>query len=208
MSGNIWSRPNSKAYRDRFNETFGWKCKRCGTSNDPKAEACYDCKNPKSKNYEFCVHCGAGIGEHRREGEGTCPECDPTIPQGFYDNKFALMRARAEAEDEAAEDDFLASYEEEYEQLITAHLLRGDQYKAEVIRLQKIIDDRFAGLRKSMADDVPISDLHDDLRDHANWLWGKFIDRLREGGGPRSDFLSSADAYKEVFMAEFDDVSD
>lgn len=25
---------------------------------------------------EFCVHCGAGIGKHRREGEGTCPECD------------------------------------------------------------------------------------------------------------------------------------
>jgi hypothetical protein len=26
---------------------------------------------------EFCIHCGAGIGELRRVGEGTCPECDP-----------------------------------------------------------------------------------------------------------------------------------
>lgn len=26
---------------------------------------------------EFCRHCGAGIGPHRREGEGTCPMCDP-----------------------------------------------------------------------------------------------------------------------------------
>ena len=24
---------------------------------------------------EFCTWCGAGIGEHRREGEGTCPHC-------------------------------------------------------------------------------------------------------------------------------------
>jgi len=28
---------------------------------------------------EFCVYCGAGIGEHRRDGEGTCIKCDPTI---------------------------------------------------------------------------------------------------------------------------------
>jgi hypothetical protein len=26
---------------------------------------------------EFCSHCGAGLGVHRRDGEGTCPECDP-----------------------------------------------------------------------------------------------------------------------------------
>ena len=26
---------------------------------------------------EFCRHCGAGIGIHRRPGEGTCPRCDP-----------------------------------------------------------------------------------------------------------------------------------
>lgn len=26
---------------------------------------------------EFCEYCGAGIGEHRREGEGTCSRCDP-----------------------------------------------------------------------------------------------------------------------------------
>ena len=26
---------------------------------------------------EFCAYCGAGIGEHRRGSEGTCPKCDP-----------------------------------------------------------------------------------------------------------------------------------
>jgi hypothetical protein len=29
------------------------------------------------KAAEFCLHCGAGVGKHRREGEGTCPVCDP-----------------------------------------------------------------------------------------------------------------------------------
>lgn len=28
---------------------------------------------------EFCLSCGAGIGKFRREGEGTCPDCDPKI---------------------------------------------------------------------------------------------------------------------------------
>ena len=28
---------------------------------------------------QFCSYCGAGIGEHRRIGEGTCPKCDPPI---------------------------------------------------------------------------------------------------------------------------------
>ena len=28
---------------------------------------------------EFCHQCGAGIGKFRRDGEGTCPECDETI---------------------------------------------------------------------------------------------------------------------------------
>src|SRR5688572_29030254 len=26
---------------------------------------------------QFCRYCGAGIGKHRRAGEGTCPKCDP-----------------------------------------------------------------------------------------------------------------------------------
>ncbi len=26
---------------------------------------------------QFCFSCGAGIGTFRREGEGTCPVCDP-----------------------------------------------------------------------------------------------------------------------------------
>jgi hypothetical protein len=31
----------------------------------------------KEVQREFCVYCGAGLGEHRREGEGTCRICDP-----------------------------------------------------------------------------------------------------------------------------------
>ena len=34
---------------------------------------------PPVRAPEFCTHCGAGIGKFRREGEGTCPECDPRI---------------------------------------------------------------------------------------------------------------------------------
>lgn len=26
---------------------------------------------------QFCVWCGAGVGQYRRDGEGTCPACDP-----------------------------------------------------------------------------------------------------------------------------------
>lgn len=29
---------------------------------------------------QFCLQCGAGRGKFRRDGEGTCPECDETIP--------------------------------------------------------------------------------------------------------------------------------
>ena len=29
----------------------------------------------KQRETEFCLQCGAGIGKHRREGEGTCPAC-------------------------------------------------------------------------------------------------------------------------------------
>jgi len=28
---------------------------------------------------EFCSHCGAGVGKHLREGEGTCPQCDQGV---------------------------------------------------------------------------------------------------------------------------------
>src|ERR1700677_3756798 len=28
---------------------------------------------------EFCLYCGAGVGEFKRDGEGTCPKCDSTI---------------------------------------------------------------------------------------------------------------------------------
>ena len=31
---------------------------------------------------EFCVYCGAGIGTHFRNGEGTCPKCDPPDADG------------------------------------------------------------------------------------------------------------------------------
>jgi uncharacterized Zn finger protein (UPF0148 family) len=29
------------------------------------------------KTLEFCLRCGAGVDKFRREGEGTCPDCDP-----------------------------------------------------------------------------------------------------------------------------------
>jgi hypothetical protein len=29
--------------------------------------------------HEFCRACGAGLGPHRRDGEGTCKKCDPAI---------------------------------------------------------------------------------------------------------------------------------
>ncbi len=130
MGGNIRTRPTTQAYRD------GWD------------------RMHAPKEREFCVHCGAGVGEHRREGEGTCPKCDPSIPPSPY-------------------------------------------------------DDKFADLRQKMADDVEFVDMHDDLRDHAEWLWGKFIDRLTviEGFRPEN-FLGGIDRYKKEFMAVFDDATD
>lgn len=38
---------------------------------------------------EFCIECGAGLGLFRREGEGTCPHCDPVIPKDIL---FDLVR--------------------------------------------------------------------------------------------------------------------
>lgn len=34
------------------------------------------------KEQQFCKYCGAGIGKHKREGEGTCPKCEDksTVP--------------------------------------------------------------------------------------------------------------------------------
>ena len=31
---------------------------------------------------QFCPHCGAGLGQYRRFGEGTCPRCDPRLALG------------------------------------------------------------------------------------------------------------------------------
>ena len=33
---------------------------------------------PQVVERQFCDHCRAGVGEFRREGEGTCQECDPS----------------------------------------------------------------------------------------------------------------------------------
>jgi hypothetical protein len=33
-------------------------------------------QQPTASEQEFCRHCGAGMGKHRRAGEGTCPECE------------------------------------------------------------------------------------------------------------------------------------
>jgi hypothetical protein len=42
----------------------------------------------RAPHREFCQFCGAGIGEHRRAGEGTCPKCDP---DGCRDNWNVLQ---------------------------------------------------------------------------------------------------------------------
>jgi hypothetical protein len=36
--------------------------------------------NGGTGDQQFCLSCGAGIGQYRRAGEGTCPKCDP-IPE-------------------------------------------------------------------------------------------------------------------------------
>lgn len=36
----------------------------------------------ESPKAQFCLQCGAGIGEFKRDGEGTCPACDPSIQIG------------------------------------------------------------------------------------------------------------------------------
>ena len=73
--------PPSKEYRDNFDRIFGWKCRRCLTTNPPDTEACRDCKQPPA--LQFCAHCGAGLGENFRAGEGTCEKCDPGGERGF-----------------------------------------------------------------------------------------------------------------------------
>lgn len=62
MTNNIRTRPTTKAYRDNWERMFG------------------------ARNREFCPHCGAGIGQHRRDGEGTCEKCDPE-GKGFQGGK-------------------------------------------------------------------------------------------------------------------------
>lgn len=50
---------------------------------------------------EFCKYCGAGVGLFRREGEGTCPECDPSGVQTKVkptDPRLAFGAQPAEAE--------------------------------------------------------------------------------------------------------------
>ncbi len=37
------------------------------------------CRFWETSPEEFCEFCGAGIGNFRRQGEGTCPKCDDTI---------------------------------------------------------------------------------------------------------------------------------
>lgn len=78
--------------------TIEQRCSWCGstlpfksvTTNAGMVYACEVCSNhwfraygdderpeaPTSKP-QFCRHCGAGVGEHRRPGEGTCEKCDP-----------------------------------------------------------------------------------------------------------------------------------
>jgi len=57
--------PNKK-FRDNFDGIFGKK---------------------EEVKREFCKYCGAGLGEHFREGEGTCRICDPKGERGFQGGK-------------------------------------------------------------------------------------------------------------------------
>jgi len=44
---------------------------------------------------QFCRYCGAGIGEFRREGEGTCIKCNPDGRIGEHNalnDKFPIKR--------------------------------------------------------------------------------------------------------------------
>jgi hypothetical protein len=57
----IRSMPTNQKFRDNFDAIF----------------------KKKEVVREFCQYCGAGLGEHFREGEGTCRICDPGGKRGF-----------------------------------------------------------------------------------------------------------------------------
>src|SRR5215469_17846121 len=63
-------------------------CADCGHSweqhskGPAKANYCRHCPCPewvelRPSKPQFCRYCGAGVGEFRRIGEGTCEKCDP-----------------------------------------------------------------------------------------------------------------------------------
>ncbi len=53
------------------------KCNACGF-DQCRSVYLVECDVPKQTRTQFCRACGAGIGPFRRDGEGTCPACDPT----------------------------------------------------------------------------------------------------------------------------------
>ncbi len=52
---------------------------------------------------QFCGACGAGVGQWRREGEGTCPQCDHAVAVAEIKRlESRLAQVRREALEEAA----------------------------------------------------------------------------------------------------------
>lgn len=59
---------------------FHWERKPKSERIGPKAKSVSTISiqtNTSPKQLEFCTACGAGVGAFRRDGEGTCPKCDP-----------------------------------------------------------------------------------------------------------------------------------
>ena len=48
----------------------------------------------EAPNSQFCIYCGAGIGPYKREGEGTCPKCDP--PNNHKTSLLTKLKAKTE----------------------------------------------------------------------------------------------------------------
>lgn len=46
--------------------------------------------------FEFCPYCGAGIGNYRRKGEGTCDKCDNKVVDNLLETIEELHYALIE----------------------------------------------------------------------------------------------------------------
>ncbi len=69
--------------------TPGDETERCCDGEFSHTNACV-----RRSRGEICFYCGAGIGKHRREGEGTCHKCDPITPGGAAFDKYGEWKDR------------------------------------------------------------------------------------------------------------------